>query len=45
MNLILRTKLINLVWALAAAGDGNIDEFGDSDNGDTGVQDDTECKI
>ena len=33
-----------LVWALAAAGDGDIDELGDGDDGDASIQNDAENK-
>ena len=31
---------MKLSWALAVSGDLDVDELGNSDNGDTGVQDD-----
>ena len=31
---------VKLSWALAVSGDLDVDELGNSDNGDTGVQDD-----
>ena len=33
---------MKLSWALAVSGDLDVDELGNSDNGDTGVQDDAE---
>ena len=33
---------VKLSWALAVSGDLDVDELGNSDNGDTGVQDDAE---
>ena len=33
-------QVSHLVWALAWSGDRDVDQFGNSDNGDTGVQDD-----
>ena len=33
---------MKLSWALAVSGDLDVDELGNSDDGDTGVQDDAE---
>ena len=36
---------VKLSWALAVSGDLDVDELGNSDNGDTGVQDDAKNNI
>ena len=36
---------MKLSWALAVSGNLDVDELGNSDNGDTGVQDDAEITL